>query len=68
MQLLDNTAISPRDRWLWALIGALVVGQVMAFWMLCLYQVRTAEERHASVRADKTAVIANWVTTRSDPR
>ncbi len=49
--LIEKTFASPRDRWLWALIGALVVGQMIAFWMLCQSQVTKAEARHAAARA-----------------
>jgi hypothetical protein len=54
--LLEKTAGLPRDTWLWALIGFLVVGQISAFWMLCQYQVRKAEVRHASLQMERTAV------------
>ena len=54
--LLDKTAGSERDKWLWALIGVLVVGQVIAFWLLCSAQVRKAEVRHAAMQLEKVAL------------
>jgi hypothetical protein len=54
--LLEKTAGTPRDTWLWALIGFLVVGQMAAFWMLCQYQVRKAEVRDASLQMERLAM------------
>ena len=48
--LLDKTQPSPADKWLWALLGFLVVGQVVALWMLCSQQVQKAEAREAVLR------------------
>jgi hypothetical protein len=48
--LLDKTRTSPADKWLWALLGFLVVGQIVALWMLCSQQVRKAEVRDAELR------------------
>jgi hypothetical protein len=45
-----------RDRVFWLAATALVLGQLMAFWMLCSDQVRQAQVRHASVQAERTAV------------
>lgn len=54
--LLDKTRTSPADKWLWALLGSLVVGQVVALWMLCSQQVRKAEARDAQVRMARLAL------------
>lgn len=54
--LLDQTQPSPADKWLWALLGFLVVGQVVAFWMLCSQQVQKAESRDAAVRVARMAM------------
>ena len=54
--LLDKTQPSPADKWLWALLGFLVVGQVVAFWMLCSQQVQKAEAREAEVRMARMAL------------
>jgi hypothetical protein len=55
--LLDRTSHSPADKWLWALIGVLVIGQLFAFWMLCRQQVRQAEARHASAQLERMAML-----------
>jgi hypothetical protein len=54
--LLDKTQPSPADKWLWALLGFLVVGQVVALWMLCSQQVRKAEAREADLRVARLAM------------
>lgn len=54
--LLDKTRTSPADKWLWALLGFLVVGQVVALWMLCSQQVQKAEIRDAEVRLARAAL------------
>lgn len=54
--LLDNSQPSPADKWLWALLGALVVGQVVALWLLCSRQVEKAEVREAALRAQRVAM------------
>lgn len=35
-----------RSRMLWLVLGALVAGQLFAFWLVCSHQVRKAEARH----------------------
>lgn len=54
--LLDRTQPSPADKWLWALLGFLVVGQVVALWMLCAQQVSKAEAREAELRVARIAM------------
>lgn len=54
--LLDRTRPHPADKWLWVLLGFLVVAQLAAFWMLCQDQVQKAETRHAAVRAERLAL------------
>jgi hypothetical protein len=54
--LLAKTADVPRDKLFWAVIGALVVGQLLAFWMLCTHQVRKAEVRDATIQVQRVAV------------
>jgi hypothetical protein len=54
--LLDRTHPSPADKWLWALLGVLVVGQLFALWMLCRQQVEKAEVREAQLRAERLAL------------
>lgn len=54
--LLAKTADAPRDKLFWAVIGTLVVGQLLAFWMLCTHQVRKAEVRDATLQVQRVAV------------
>lgn len=54
--LLDKTRHLPADKWLWALLGFLVVGQVVALWMLCSQQVSKAEAREAELRMARIAL------------
>ena len=54
--LLDKTRATPADKWLWALLGFLVVGQVVAFWMVCRQQVEKAEMREAQLRVERYAM------------
>ena len=54
--LLDRTRPHPADKWLWALLALMVVGQLAAFWLLCRDQVQKAEVRDAAVRAERLAM------------
>ena len=49
MSLLSNVTDPrmqhPRSRVFWVVLGALVAGQLFAFWLLCSHQVRKAEAR-----------------------
>lgn len=54
--LLDNSHPSSADRWLWALLGVLVVGQIVAIWMVCQQQVDKAQVREAMARAERVAM------------
>ena len=54
--LIDRTRRTPADKWLWALLGALAIGQLVAFWMLCTDQVQKAEVRQAAFRAERIAM------------
>ena len=53
--LLDKSHPSPADKWLWALLGALVLGQIVAIWMLCQQQVDNAQARAAVLRVERFA-------------
>jgi hypothetical protein len=55
-RLLSNIADASRDRLFWLTASAMVVGQLVAFWMLCSDQVRTAEARDATVQVERMAV------------
>lgn len=46
----------PRDQAFWLAASVLVLGQLLAFWMLCAHQVRKAEVRHASVQVERFAL------------
>ena len=37
---------SQRRRAFWMIFGALAIGQLFAFWLLCSHQMRKAEARH----------------------
>lgn len=54
--LLDRNTLPHADKWLWALLGALVVGQLVAMWMLCRQQVDKAEARSASAQLERVAL------------
>ena len=51
-----HTASAPRDRAFWVAASVLLLGQLVAFWMLCSHQVRMAEVRHASAQVERLAV------------
>ena len=51
-----RTADVSRDKLFWAIASAMVVGQLVAFWMLCSHQVRKAEVRHATAQVERMAV------------
>jgi hypothetical protein len=55
-RLLSKTADASRDKLFWLTASAMVFGQLVAFWMLCSDQVRTAEARDATVRVERMAV------------
>ena len=43
--VIDPHTQQPRSRMFWLVLGALVVAQLAAFWLLCSHQVRVAEAR-----------------------
>jgi hypothetical protein len=56
-RLLHKTAAdAARDRVFWMGATALVLSQLLAFWMLCSHQVRKAEVRHASLQVESIAI------------
>lgn len=55
-QLLAKSADIPREKLFWGMVSVLVVGQLVAFWMLCSHQVRKAEVRAATVQVQRVAV------------
>jgi hypothetical protein len=44
--VIDPRTQQPRSRLFWLALGALVAGQLFAFWLLCVHQVRIAEARN----------------------
>jgi hypothetical protein len=54
--MLEKRAAAPRDRFLWAVLAALALGQLVAFWMLCAHQVRKAQMRDVSLEVQRVAV------------
>jgi hypothetical protein len=51
-----RTMPTVRDKIFWSLIAALALGQLIAFWMICISQVRRAETREATVQVERVAV------------
>ena len=55
--LIDKMHPSPADKWLWALLGVLVAGQVVALWLLCQQAVDRALVREAALQAQRLALL-----------
>jgi hypothetical protein len=55
-QLLAKTAGMPREKLLWPVLAVLVASQLLAFWMLCIHQVRKADVRNATLQVQRVAV------------
>lgn len=53
--LAKNTETSP-GKLFWSVIIALMLGQIVAFWMLCTHQVRKAEVRDATLQVERMAM------------
>ena len=76
-QLLVKTDAIPRGKLFWPVLAVLVAGQLLAFWMLCIHQVRKAEVRDATLQVQRVAVAdclryipratLNSCVTRVDP-
>lgn len=49
-------AVLPRDQAFWLGAIVLVLGQLVAFWMLCSQQVRKAEVRNAAMQVERVAL------------
>ena len=56
MSHLSRTADKPRGKLLWAFIASLALVQVVALWLLCSHQVRTAAVRNAGLQVERTAM------------
>ncbi|MGE4241143.1 hypothetical protein [Ramlibacter sp.] len=53
---LEPETVVPRTPMFWAVVGTLVVGQLVALVMLCSGQVEKAEARHAEFQMQQTAL------------
>jgi hypothetical protein len=60
------TAPWPREKMFWALVAALALAQLVAFWMLCSYQVRSAQARHETLQVERMA-LADCLRHGNDP-
>lgn len=54
--VIDPRTQQPRSRMFWLVFGALVAGQLFAFWLLCSHQVRRAEARNNEVVVQRMAL------------
>jgi hypothetical protein len=54
--VIDPRTQQPRSRMFWLVVGALVVGQLFAFWLLCSHQVRKAEARNNEMLVHQMAL------------
>lgn len=55
-RLLAMSADAPSRRIFWAVVSALALVQLAAFWMLCSHQVRRAEVRDATLQVQRIAI------------
>jgi hypothetical protein len=51
-----KSAENSHGKLFWMLIVSLMVGQFVAFWMLCAHQVRKAEVRDATLQVERIAM------------
>lgn len=54
--VIDPRTQQPHGRMFWMVLGALVAGQLFAFWLLCTHQVRKAEARDNEVMVQQMAL------------
>lgn len=55
-QLIDPTADKLRAKLFWAVIGVVLLGQLVAIYMLCSQQVRNAHVRETAIQVQRTAI------------
>ncbi len=55
--MIESFATTPRERLLWAVVGALVLGQLVAFYLLCNGQVNKAQLRDANLQVRRMAIV-----------
>lgn len=53
---IDPSTQQPRSRMFWGVLGALALGQLFAFWLLCSHQVRVAEARQNELTVHQMAL------------
>jgi hypothetical protein len=54
--LAKRSAETSPGKLFWSLIVALLLGQIVAFWMVCTHQVRKAEVRDATLQVERMAM------------
>jgi hypothetical protein len=54
--VIDPRTQQPRSHLFWVVLGALVTGQLFAFWLLCSHQVRKAEARGNEILVNQMAL------------
>lgn len=54
--MIDTRADTTKGKLFWAVITALVLMQIVAFWMLCSQQVAKAQVRDATLKVERTAL------------
>ncbi|NPC54727.1 hypothetical protein [Caenimonas soli] len=54
--LLAKSAQTSPGKLFWSVIVALMLGQIVAFWMLCSHQVRKAQVRDATLQVERMAM------------
>ena len=55
-QLIDPIADKPRAKLFWAVAGVVLLGQLVASYMLCSQQVRNADARKTAIQVQRTAI------------
>lgn len=53
---VDPATPQQRSRMFWMVLGALAAGQLVAFWLLCIHQVRIAEARQNEMTVQQMAL------------
>jgi hypothetical protein len=60
--MMSSSRIDPQASWqrsnlLWAALGALALGQLMALWLVCSEQVEAAQARQTTVTMQEVALV-----------
>ena len=56
-RMTERFAATPREWLLWAVVGALVLGQLVVFYLLCDGQVHKAQVRDANLQVRRVAIV-----------